>query len=72
VSVIYHTDGAVMEVVKGPIDMGIDVLQALQFSAVGMDPQEVLPGPQVTRPFLLLLCHCWPTPGGERITLSIA
>ena len=36
--VIYHTDGAVMEAVPGLIDMGIDVLQALQFSAKGMDP----------------------------------
>ena len=38
VKVIYHTDGAVMEAVDGLIDMGIDVLQALQFSAQGMDP----------------------------------
>ena len=36
--VIYHTDGAVMEAVEGLIDMGIDVLQALQFDARGMDP----------------------------------
>lgn len=36
--VIYHTDGAVMDAVDGLIDMGIDVLQALQFSAKGMDP----------------------------------
>ncbi|MBN1676682.1 MAG: hypothetical protein JXR37_36900 [Kiritimatiellae bacterium] len=36
--VIYHSDGAVMEVVPGLIDMGIDVLQALQFDARGMDP----------------------------------
>ena len=36
--VIYHTDGAVMEAVPGLIDTGIDVLQALQFSAAGMDP----------------------------------
>ena len=36
--VIYHTDGAVMEAVPGLIEMGIDVLQALQFSAAGMDP----------------------------------
>ena len=36
--VIYHTDGAVMKAVPGLIDMGIDVLQALQFSAKGMDP----------------------------------
>lgn len=36
--VIYHTDGAVMPAVPGLIDMGIDVLQALQFDAHGMDP----------------------------------
>jgi len=39
VKVIYHTDGAVMDAVPGLIDMGIDVLQALQFSADGMDPR---------------------------------
>ena len=39
VKVIYHTDGAVMEAVEGLIDMGIDVLQALQFSAKGMEPR---------------------------------
>ena len=39
VKVIYHTDGSVMEAVDGLIDMGIDVLQALQFSAKGMDPR---------------------------------
>jgi len=36
--VIYHTDGSVMPAVPGLIDMGIDVLQALQFSADDMDP----------------------------------
>ncbi len=41
VKVIYHTDGAVMKAVEGLIDMGIDVLQALQFSAKGMDPLEL-------------------------------
>lgn len=35
--VIYHSDGAVMDAVPGLIDMGIDVLQALQFDAAGMD-----------------------------------
>jgi uroporphyrinogen decarboxylase len=35
---MYHTDGAVMAVVPGLIDMGIDVLEALQFDAKGMDP----------------------------------
>lgn len=39
--VIYHTDGSVMEAVDGLIDMGVDVLQALQFSAEGMDPVEL-------------------------------
>ena len=36
--VIYHTDGSIMDAVDGLIDMGIDVLQALQFSADNMDP----------------------------------
>jgi uroporphyrinogen decarboxylase len=36
--VIYHSDGAVMEAVPGLLDMGIDILQALQFDAQGMDP----------------------------------
>ena len=39
--VIYHTDGAVMEVVDGLIDMGIDILQALQFNARAMDPNRL-------------------------------
>ena len=53
--VIYHTDGAVTEAVEGLIDMGIDtfypghgrpvaVLQALQFSARGMDPVKLKRG----------------------------
>jgi len=37
--VIYHTDGSIMPVVPGLIDMGIDVLEALQFSAKGMNPK---------------------------------
>ena len=37
--VIYHTDGAATEMVPGLIDAGIDVLQALQFSAKGMAPR---------------------------------
>lgn len=37
--VIYHTDGSVMPAVPGLIEMGIDVLQALQFDAKGMDPE---------------------------------
>ena len=36
--VVYHSDGAVMKAVDGLIDMGIDVLEALQFDAAGMDP----------------------------------
>lgn len=36
--VIYHSDGAVTAAVPGLLDMGIDVLQALQFDADGMDP----------------------------------
>ena len=38
VKVVYHSDGDVMEAVDGLVDMGIDVLQALQFSAGKMDP----------------------------------
>ncbi len=37
--VIYHSDGAVMAAVDGLIDMGIDILQPLQFDASGMDPE---------------------------------
>jgi uroporphyrinogen decarboxylase len=39
--VIYHSDGAVAEAVPGLLDMGIDVLQALQFDAAGMDPADL-------------------------------
>jgi uroporphyrinogen decarboxylase len=39
--VIYHSDGAVAEAVPGLMDMGIDVLQALQFDAAGMDPADL-------------------------------
>jgi len=39
--VIYHTDGSVMQAIDGLVDMGIDILQALQFSAQGMDPAEL-------------------------------
>ena len=35
--VIYHSDGSIMDAVAGLIDMKIDVLQALQFDATGMD-----------------------------------
>jgi uroporphyrinogen decarboxylase len=37
-TVIYHSDGSVMWALDGLVEMGIDVLQALQFSADGMDP----------------------------------
>ena len=37
--VVYHSDGAIMAAVPGLMDMGIDVLQALQFNAKGMDPK---------------------------------
>lgn len=36
--VMYHTDGAVMPFVEGLMDMGIDILEALQFDAADMDP----------------------------------
>jgi len=39
--VIYHSDGAIMDAVPGLLDMGIDVLQALQFDARGMDPAKL-------------------------------
>ena len=39
--VVYHTDGAVAEAVPGLMDMRIDVLQALQFSAEGMEPADL-------------------------------
>jgi uroporphyrinogen decarboxylase len=42
--VIYHTDGSVMEAVEGLVEMGIDVLQALQFSADNMDPTRLKEG----------------------------
>ena len=38
VKIMYHSDGAVMDAVPGLIDMGIDILEALQFDARGMDP----------------------------------
>ena len=41
VKVIYHSDGAVMNAVRGLMDMGIDILQALQFDAEGMDPAKM-------------------------------
>lgn len=41
VAVMYHTDGAVMEIIPDLIDMGIDILQPLQFDAKGMDPERL-------------------------------
>lgn len=42
--VIYHTDGSIMPAIPGLLDMGIDVLQALQFDALGMDPAKLKSG----------------------------
>jgi uroporphyrinogen decarboxylase len=39
--VIYHSDGGIMAAIPGLIDMKIDVLQALQFDARGMDAVEM-------------------------------
>jgi len=39
--VIYHSDGSVTDAVPGLIDMGIDVLQALQFDAAHKDPGDL-------------------------------
>jgi len=37
--VMYHSDGAVMELLDGFAEMGIDILEALQFDAKGMSPE---------------------------------
>jgi uroporphyrinogen decarboxylase len=42
--VIYHTDGSIMDAAGGLVEMGIDVLQALQFSADNMDPVRLKDG----------------------------
>lgn len=39
VKVMFHSDGSIMEIIPELIDMGIDVLEALQFDADGMDPK---------------------------------
>ena len=39
--VIYHSDGAIADLVPGLMDMGIDILEALQFDATGMDPADL-------------------------------
>ncbi|MCL1888648.1 MAG: uroporphyrinogen decarboxylase family protein, partial [Kiritimatiellaeota bacterium] len=41
VKIMYHTDGAIMDALDGLVDMGIDILEALQFDARGMDPAEM-------------------------------
>ena len=38
VKIMYHSDGAVMDAMDGLVDMGIDVFEAIQFDAKGMDP----------------------------------
>jgi uroporphyrinogen decarboxylase len=35
---MYHTDGAVVEIIPDLLDAGIDVLEAVQTDAAGMDP----------------------------------
>jgi uroporphyrinogen decarboxylase len=39
--VMYHSCGAVRSFIPGLIDIGVDVLDVLQFSASGMDPREL-------------------------------
>ncbi|MCL2701091.1 MAG: hypothetical protein FWE88_05300 [Phycisphaerae bacterium] len=39
--IAYHCDGSIMPLVGGFIDMGIDILEALQFDAANMDPAEL-------------------------------
>jgi uroporphyrinogen decarboxylase len=39
--VMYHSFGAVHSFIPGLIEIGVDVLDALQFSADGMDPHEI-------------------------------
>ena len=41
VKILYHTDGSVMKAIPGLIDMGIDILDPLQFDAKGMDPVQL-------------------------------
>ena len=36
--VIYHTDGAVFEIIPDLLDAGVDVLEAVQVDAAGMEP----------------------------------
>jgi uroporphyrinogen decarboxylase len=41
VKIMYHSDGAISKAVPSLIGMGIDVLEALQFDAAGMDPTDL-------------------------------
>lgn len=41
VKVMYHTDGAIMDAVDGLVEMGVDILEALQFDARGMDSRKL-------------------------------
>lgn len=41
IQVVYHSDGAIAEAVPTLIDMGIDILEALQFNAKGMNPKQL-------------------------------
>jgi len=36
--ILYHTDGAIMDFLPGLTDMGIDILEAIQFDAKDMNP----------------------------------
>ena len=38
---MYHSCGAVRSFIPGLIEIGVDVLDVLQFSADGMDPREI-------------------------------
>jgi uroporphyrinogen decarboxylase len=40
-AVMFHSDGAVFNVVPDLIDAGIDILEAVQIDAAGMDPQRL-------------------------------
>lgn len=41
VTIMYHSDGGVFDLIDGFIDMGIEVLNPLQPRAVGMDPARI-------------------------------
>ena len=44
VKVMYHSDGSVIDALDGFIDMGVDVLEALQLDAARMDPSVIKQG----------------------------